>query len=317
MPGNDPGWQKEEWNRMKKTLKLLLALVMLAAVLTGCGQTSGTKTYKIAVVLKTLNSEYWGKVKDGCDKAAKDLGVTVDVLGAQTEADVDEQCTIIEQQIAAGVDAIVCAPNNGDAAAAKLKAALDKKIPVLFVDTDANLSGKTAFVGTSNEDAAALGGEFVGKQIAGAKVAIIYGQEGENTSNMRRAGFKKGLEANGAKVVVEMSGENTTSGAQAAMESILGSNPEIQAVCCHNDDSALGAMNACQAAGRSDILIVGFDGNASAIEQIKAGKIAATVAQQPTDMGYQAVEYALKAVKGEKVDAVISVPCKLITKDNA
>ena len=180
-----------------------------------------------------------------------------------------------------------------------------------------DLAGKTAFVGTYNEDAAAIGGKYVAEQIPGAKVAIIYGQEGENTSNMRRSGYKKGLEAGGASVIVEMSGENTTNGALAAMESILGSNPEVQAVCCHNDDSALGALQACVAAGRTDIMIIGFDGKQSAIDKIVAGELAGTVAQQPYDMGYQAVKAAYDAALGNSVEAGISVPAKLITKENA
>lgn len=300
---------------MKKVIAITLALILVLGMFAGCGKKSDT--IKIAVVLKTLNSEYWGKVKAGCDKAAAELGIEVAVLGAQTEADIDEQCTIIEQQIASGVSAIVCAPNDGAAAANKLKVAVDKKIPVIFVDTDADLAGKTAFVGTYNEDAASLGGDYVAKQIPGAKVAIIYGQEGENTSNMRRSGYKKGLEAGGAEVVVELSGDNSTSGALAAMESILGSNPEVQAVCCHNDDSALGVLQACQAANRTDIMIIGFDGNQSAIDEIVAGNLAGTVAQQPEDMGYQAVKAAYAAAKGEAVESGISVPAKLITKENA
>lgn len=299
---------------MKKILAIVLALTMILCMFAGCGEKK-TDAVKIAVVLKTLNSEYWGKVKAGCDKAAAELGIEVAVLGAQTEADIDEQCTIIEQQIASGVSAIVCAPNDGTAAAGKLKVAVDKKVPVLFVDTDADLEGKTAFVGTYNEDAAKLGGDYVAEALgAGTKVAIIYGQEGENTSNMRRTGYKKGLEAGGCEIVAELSGDNTTSGAQAAMEAILGSNPDVQAVCCHNDDSALGALKACQDAGRTDIMIIGFDGNQSAIDEINAGNLAGTVAQQPEDMGYQAVKAAYAAAKGEKVESGISVPAKLITK---
>ena len=300
---------------MKRIIAIALAVIMIMCMFAGCKKDDGK--VKIAVVLKTLNSEYWGKVKDGCDAAAKELGIEVVILGAQTEADIDEQCTIIEQQIASGVSAIVCAPNDGTAAAAKLKVAVEKKIPVVFVDTDADLEGKTAFVGTYNEDAAAIGGAYVAEQIPGAKVAIIYGQEGENTSNMRRSGYKKGLEAGNATVVAELSGDNTTSGAQAAMEAILGSNPEVQAVCCHNDDSALGALQACKAANRTDIMIIGFDGNQSAIDEIKAGNLGGTVAQQPYDMGYQAVKAAYDAALGNKVEAGISVAAKLITKENA
>lgn len=320
---------------MKKFFALILALVM-ALSLVACGG-GDTKTedpapadgneatepaaagdVEIAVVLKTLASEYWGYVKAGCDAAAADLGVKVTVVGPGAESEIEQQVAMIEQQIAS-CDAIICAPNDAGAAAAALQAAIDAGIPVLSVDTNVGIAGQTSFVGTSNVDAAYEGGIWAIDTVGtDAKAVIIYGQEGDNTSNMRREGYEKACEEKGVEVLSALSGNNLTDGATKAMEDLLNTYPDqIDIVLCHNDDTAIGAMNACKSAGVSDITIVGFDGNASAVDLILAGELVkATVAQQPYEMGYQAVEAALKAINGESVDEVINAPVQVVTAEN-
>ena len=296
---------------MKKLLSLVLAAMMclaFAAPTLAEGET-------IAVVLKTLSSEYWNYVKAGCDAAAKDLGITVTVIGPGAESDISGQVAMIDEQLAQDIAAIVVAPNDGDAAAAALSKA---NVPVLFVDTDANFSNKASFVGTSNEDAAAIGGKYIADTLGmDAKVVIIYGQEGENTSNMRMTGYERALTEAGVEVLAKQSGQNTTDGAMATMEDLLNRFPgEINAVLCHNDDTAIGAMQACEQAGVEGVKIIGFDGNVSAVELVLAGKLEGSVAQQPYMMGYTAVEAAWKAARGETIEPIIYVDAKLITMEN-
>lgn len=300
---------------MRRIIAIALVLMMIVSM-TAC---VGEDKVEISVVLKTLASEYWGYVKNGCDAAAKELGITVTVVGPDAESNIAGQVTMIEEQIAAGCDAIVCAPNDAAAAANALKAAIDKGIPVLSVDTNVGMEGQTSFVGTSNVDAAKQGGLWAAEQLGeGAKAVIIYGQEGDNTSNMRREGYEAACKEKGIEVLAALSGQNTTDGATKTMEDLLSAHPgEIDVVFCHNDDTAIGAMNACKSAGVSDILIVGFDGNKSAVELIMADElIKATVAQQPYAMGYEVVKAAYAAIQGQKVDAVISAPVKVVTKEN-
>ena len=300
---------------MRRIIAIALVLMMIVSM-TAC---VGEDKVEISVVLKTLASEYWGYVKNGCDAAAKELGITVTVVGPDAESNIAGQVTMIEEQIAAGCDAIICAPNDAAAAANALKAAIEKGIPVLSVDTNVGMEGQTCFVGTSNVDAAKEGGLWAATQLPdGAKAVIIYGQEGDNTSNMRREGYEAACQEKGIEVLAALSGQNTTDGATKTMEDLLSAHPgEIDVVFCHNDDTAIGAMNACKSAGVSDILIVGFDGNKSAVELILAGELVqATVAQQPFAMGYEVVKAAYAAIQGEKVDAVISAPVKVVTKEN-
>ena len=319
---------------MKKFFALALSLVM-ALSLVACGQKeeapaegeetpaeetpAETSDIEVAVVLKTLASEYWGYVEAGCKAAAEDLGINVTVVGPNAESDIEGQVAQIEQQIGAGCDAIVCAPNDAGAAAGALQAALDAGIPVLSVDTNVGIEGQTSFVGTSNVDAAYEGAKWAIEQVGSdAKAVIIYGQEGDNTSNMRREGYEKACTEAGVEVLSALSGQNTTDGATKTMEDLLNAYPDqIDIVLCHNDDTAIGAMNACKSAGVDDMIIVGFDGNASAVDLILAGEmVKATVAQQPYEMGYQAVEAALKAINGETVEEAINAPVTVVTAEN-
>ena len=310
---------------MKKFLALILALVM-ALALVACGQEAAPAEeaadgeIEIAVVLKCTTSEYWGYVEEGCMQAAEELGVKVTVTGPNAESDVAEQVNMIETAIGSGCDAIVCAPNDAAAANGALQAAIDAGIPVLSVDTNCGIEGQTSFVGTMNDEAAYQGGLWAAEQLGeGAKAVIIYGQEGDNTSNLRQAGYTKACEEKGIEVLDALSGQNTIDGAVKTMEDLLNKHGDaINVVFCHNDDTALGAAKVCEEAGYTDIIIVGFDGNASALEAIASGEslVKATVAQQPTAMGYQVVKAAVAAINGEAVEPVIAADVKVMTIDN-
>lgn len=328
---------------LKKIMALLLVVVMMSFMV-GCEVKSSKDTgstdsdgqaenaeagdsaaaeapvpedISIAVNLKTLNSEYWGNVKTGCDKAAEELGIEVTVSGPEAESEIAQQVTQIGDQLAQDISAIIVAPCDTDAVAGALG---DISIPVLFIDQDVDFPGKTSFVGTSNVDAAKKGGQYVGENLGeDAKVVIIYGQEGESTSNARTQGYKEGLAEYGIEPLAEMSGNNVSDKAKSAMEDLLTRfNNEIDAVLCMNDDTAIGALSACQDAGvADDITIIGFDGNASAIELVASGDLTATIAQQPELMGYTAVMNAYAAIKGDPVDDSIPVETIFITEENA
>ncbi len=299
---------------MKKFAALMAGALMVAVLAVPAMAESD---YTIVVNLKTLSSEYWQNVKSGIDKAAEELGMEIEVQGAAAETEIAEQVQQLETQLAANPDAIIIAPLDGDAVIGAIESAGYEGV-VVFCDTDCAYENKVSFVGTSNEDAAYNGGKY-GVEINGedTKALIIYGQEGDNTSNLRKSGYRKALEEAGLEPVAEMSGNNTTDGATKVMEDMLNAYPDgINLVLCHNDDTAIGALNAIQAAGVEGISIIGFDGNQSAIELIDSGDLKATIAQQPALMGYESVMTTLAALKGEEVEENVSVDTVVIDAEN-
>ena len=297
-----------------KMKKLFCMLLTLALLVTAAAAALAEDDVTIVVNLKTLSAEYWQTVKSGCDEAAAELGISIEVQGPAAETEIAEQVSQIETQLSQGPDAIVIAPDDNDAV---IGAIGDYAGVVVFCDTDCTYENKVSFVGTSNEDAAYKGGVY-GVAINGAdtKAFIIYGQEGDNTSNLRKSGYEKALAEAGLEPVAELSGNNTADGAMRAMEDTLNAHPEINLVLCHNDDSASGALTAIEAAGVEGITVIGFNGDSFALDLIEQGKLQATIAQQPKLMGYQAVMTAYQAVKGEAVELNDPVDVALITAEN-
>ena len=95
------------------------------------------------------------------------------------------------------------------------------------------------------------------------------------------------------------------------MENILQANADVQGVFAHNDEMALGAV---EAVGNKEVVIVGFDATDDAVKAVKDGKMAATVAQKPELMGQTAVKTAVSLLAGESVESVIPVEVELVTK---
>lgn len=313
---------------MKKRILSLMLVSALLVSATGCAgkkadtppagseTASSEKEIKVGVILKTLSSEYWSYVAAGVNAASKDLGVKVDLQGPASETAYDEQNNMIETMLAGGIDAFVISPLQSESVASVIG---DVKIPIITVDTDAEIPGKVAFVGTGNDKAAYQGGLFAAEKAGkGTKAVIIGGVEGNATSDARQAGYTRAMEENGIDIVsVQYAQSNPDTAANVMENMITAQSGDIQIVLCHNDDTAAGAATACKQSGLNDAIIVGFDGNQSGVQNIIDGTITATCAQSAYTMGYKAVETAVKSVKGETVKSFVDTGCQVISSENA
>jgi len=300
-------------------LAFILSGVLLAG--DGCRRRETTKTYRIAVVTKALDSEFWLTLKRGAEAAAHaHPEVEVVVLAPEREINIDQQVAILEDQILKKVSALVVAP----AGAAEVIPVLDKAkaagIPVLLVDTDAPWPEKLSYIGTDNRLGGKLAGEYIVRALGGrGKVAVIRGILGVAAHEDRVAGFQEALaRAPGIHVVTVQPANSERALAMTVMENILTSHPDLRAVFATNDQMALGAMEAIAARNLTGkIILVGFDATQEAVRAVKAGQMHAVIAQHPFEMGRRAVEAALKVLRGEPIEKRIDTGTTLVTRENA
>jgi ribose transport system substrate-binding protein len=306
---------------MKKSVYLLVVLCLIVALIAvGCGSTK-TQTQEpakmtIGVVVKALNSDYWKIVESGAKAAGTKYGVQVKVLGPNAETDVTGQISMLEDQITQKVSALVVAPSQPASAIPVFNRAKTAKIPVVLADTDAQWNDKVSFVGTGNFNGGKIAGEYLGKKLGkGAKVIILRGAQGDQTHDERANGCIEGLKAAGLDVAAIQPANSERGMAVTVMENILQSKKEFAAVFATNDEMALGALKALEAA-KMNIPVVGFDGSPDALTSIMDGKLDASIGQSPYNIGFKGVEAAIKAAKGESVDKRIDTGTEVINKDN-
>ena len=323
----------------KRVLAMLLAGAM-ALSMTACGGNSASTdgssndggasasggSYKVSVILKTLAAEYWQYVKSGAEDYASEHSdkVTVEVKGPSSETAFDEMQNMIETDLNSGAyDAFVIAPLQADLVKTLIAGKTD---PIIAVDTNIDAPEVQSFVGTGNEDAAAMGGKAA---VEAAKAAgwdkvqaiAISGVQGDGTAMARLNGYEKGItEAGGEFLQGEIQyADAVADKAATSMEAIMQNHPDgVAIIVCNNDDMAMAAARAAKGnAAYEKTIFVGFDGIQSACNAILAGEETMSVAQEAYDMGYKAVEAAVKAVNGETLDKFIDSGCDVINKDNA
>jgi ribose transport system substrate-binding protein len=276
------------------------------------------KPLNIAVIVKAVTSDYWKTVGAGVEAAmAADPTITASFLGPNAETDIEDQIRIIESQISAKVDALAVAPSQADQVQPTLEKAVAAGIPVILIDTDIpGFTNKTAFVGTDNKLGGQLGGEFIVKALqSGDEVAIIRGAAGDPVHNLREDGAKEAMEAAGLVVVDVQPANSDRAMGQTVAENLLTANPNLKGIFATNDEMALGALNAAQAAGRT-LVIVGFDATNDALMSIKEGGLAGSIAQFPTKIGELGTLTAAKVARGETVDAFVNTGVEVVSQDN-
>ena len=297
---------------------IISTLLLLLSV--GCNRPDAGRK-RIVIVTKALDSEFWQTLKSGAEEAARQHpDVELSVLAPEREINIDQQVSILEDQILKKVSALAVVPGG----VAEVTPVLDKAkaagIPVLIVDNDTPWPGKLCYIGTDNRVGGKLAGEYVVKTLGGTgKVAIIRGILGIATHDDRVAGFQEAVaKAPGIQIVTIQPANSERTLGLTVMENILTSYPDLNAVFATSDQMALGAMEGLAAQRpKGKVHLVGFDAGKEAVRAVKSGAISAVIAQYPRNMGTQAVETAVKVIRGETVAKVIDTGTKLVTTENA
>ncbi|WP_309095454.1 substrate-binding domain-containing protein [Streptomyces sp.] len=277
---------------------------------------SATSTPKMGLSLSTLNNPFFVQIRAGAEAEAEKLGVDLTVTDAQNDA--SQQANQLQNFTSSNLGAIIVNPVDSDAASNSVKAADKAGIPVIAVDRTVNNARTDTLVASDN----VAGGELAAKTIAdrlGGKgeIVILQGQAGTSAARERAAGFAKGLKAYpGIKVVAQQPADFDRTKGLDVMSNLLQAHPDVQGVIAANDEMALGAIKALGSKAGKSVSVVGFDGTPDGLKAVEGGTLYASVAQQPSQLGRIAVENALKALKGEKVQETVKVPVKVVTEEN-
>jgi ribose transport system substrate-binding protein len=291
------------------------------AVSLSCGRSGPGKTIQITIVTKALDSEWWQRVKSGAEEAARaNPDVKLAVLAPEREINIDQQASILEDQITKHVAAMAVAPAGVSEILPLLDKAKAAGIPVVVFDTDVDWPGKLSFVGSDNREAGRLAGSHIVKVVGGkGKVAVIRGILGIRTHDDRLAGFREAIAGTPGIELVTVQPANSERGlGMSVTENILTTHPDLKAIFATNDQMALGAVEAIAArnvAGK--VAVVGVDATREAVTAIQNGKLSADISMHPEALGRGAVEAAVKAARGQPLDKRIDIGTTLVTRENA
>ncbi len=299
--------------------KLLLPLALLLAT-APFAQAAGEK---IAVIPKGTTHSHWKSVEAGAREAAKELGAEIIWKGPLKEDDRAQQIAVVQQFVTSGVDAIILAPLDDTALRSPVRAAADRKIPVVIFDSA--LKGElgtdfVSYVATNNRRGGELAGEELARLLNGkGKVVLLRYAEGSASTAERESGFLDVIKKHsGIEVIVDNRYAGATaSSAQDVSMNLIDKIREADGIFCANESSTQGMLLALRQTGLvGKKTFVGFDASPYLLQALNKGDIHALVAQNPKRMGYASVVTAVKHLRGEPIKTEIDTGCVLVTKAN-
>ncbi len=305
--------------------RLRWVAVFVAGLSWACNRGDGAgDAPSVALVLKTLNSPFFIELEAGARQAADSLGIELVVQAPDREIDVERQMQIIENLLQTGIDVLTLTPSGSREIVSAIAEANQAGVPVVIVDTRADAQALAeaeatiaTFIGSDNVDGGRIAGRFVAEALGGqGRVAVVEGIPGHETGDSRLRGFREVIaEHPGISIVASQTANWERDQAFNVTQNMLQSHSDLQAIFAANDMMALGAVEAIAAAGRTgDVLVVGFDALDEARQAIGEGRMAATIAQHPRDMGRLAIESAWSILQGDTVPAEQPVGIELVTE---
>lgn len=330
------------------SLKLLLVLVLVISIVAaGCAKTDTPEPtkevpteqtpapteveepgeteevvendYTIGVFVKDSTTPFWRYIMQGANAEAEKLGVTIVEYAPMKNTDTAAQINQIEDAIQSGVDAICIAAIDGEAVKPALEKAIEANIPVIIFNSRVNLEGAETFVGVDNYDGSYKMTERVFADMGyKGKIVIIESDPAAWVNQQRVQAVLDLVEKYpDIEVVDKQPAYARREQAMTVMENILQAHSEIDFVWGLNDATALGALQAIEDAGRTGILVSGFDGTPEGIEAVIAGRLAYTLDQSPFQQGAFSVKAAVDVLNGVEIEKEINTGGTVIDKTNA
>lgn len=300
---------------MRQVLTALGVLALLLA--SGC---SRERKRVIGVVPKATSHVFWVTVQNGALAAGRELGVTIEWNGAQTESDFSRQIQIIDSMIARRLDGIAVAASERKALVQVLDRAAAAGIPVTVFDSGLDSENYLTFISTNNYEAGRMGGRRLAELLGGkGKIGVLLHAPGSLSTMDRERGFEDLLREQypGIHIVARQFGMADRAKAVASAENILTANPDLDGFFASSEPSASGVALALVARGLGGkVKFVAFDANDTMLADLRRDVISATVVQDPYRMGYEAVRTLVDQFAGRKPPRRMDLNARVIDKSD-
>ena len=305
-------------------MKKMFLLAADLLVLSGCGaatldnggssetqsEEKAASELTVGVSISTLNNPFFVSMQEGINQLAEENDTDVRFVDAQD--DTAKQSNDIDDLIQQGVDVLLINPVDSAAIVPAVEAANNANIPVIAIDRSSDGGTLLTTVASNNEEGGKMAAEFILEQLGeNAKVVELEGVPGASANRERGKGFDD-YAKDKLDVVEKQSANFNRAEGLTVMENILQANNDIQGVFAQNDEMALGAAEAM--GNREGVVIVGFDGTEDGLKAIEEGRMTATIAQKPEEMGRLALQAAFDHFQGKTVAEQIDSPLELVKK---
>lgn len=315
---------------MKKFLAVLLMAALIATLGLGCApaapaapatpEAPAAEEVTVGVSIASFDDTFLTYMMDGM-KAHEATLTGVKVTYVDAKEDAATQLAQVENFITQGMKSIVIVPVNTEATEPITEACAKANVKLVYVNRlPANLPDDVTFVGSNSIDAGIFQMEYLGEKMGGkGNIVIMMGKLDNEASIKRTEGVKKVIAEKypEIKILAEQTGNWSRAEGMTLMENWMSKGDKIDAVCANNDDMALGAIGALEAAGKlADTMVGGVDCTPDAVQAVKDGKLTCTVFQDAAGQGAGGIDAAVKKASGETVEKEVMIPFKLVTKDN-
>lgn len=311
---------------MKKILVLMLALAMFITPVIASAE--ATEPYEVVVIIKATTSDFWQYVLVGAQNYAYEYPdrVKLTLDGPPSEADIDQQVTILENHIATQPDAIVISSTSSDATIPALEEAQANGIVVITIDNRLNSDCYDSFLATDNYVGGGLAAEQMVKSWEAAgidytagKVGIVNAMAGVQVLTDREAGFRDKLTelAPGVEILETRFVDNDMTKAISAAEDMVSANADLIGMFGCNNVTGDGVCRVLTEQELGDKIIgVAFDSDPEEIAGLESGALKALVLQDPYGMGYKGVDFAWQKLTGQEIPKEVDTGATIVTIDN-
>ena len=310
-----------------KKMYLVIVSIAIVALVAACAApaaqpteppASGDNNITIGVTMK-FDDLWLTTLRDAMSEyAATQPGV--ELVMVDSKEDVATQLGQVENFVAQNVDAIIVIAANTDAADPMTKAAQDAGIPLVYVNRlPSNLPEGISYVGSESIQAGIMQAEWLAEQLGGkGNVVIMNGDLAQEAAQKRTEGEKQVFaKYPDITIIREDTGNWSRDQGLALMENWLASGDQIDAVASNNDEMAIGALQAIEAAGKlGEILVGGVDASPDALQEMDKGRLDVTVFQNAKGQGEGGIQVAIALAKGESVEQFTWIPFELVTPEN-